>query len=115
MVKRASSKKPFSGYSLEAAKLFGLQIKNARISKRISATELAERAGISRNLVNRVEEGDLGCSIGAYFEIASILAIPLFHSENLPELSIKANRERAIQTLLPHSARQLNTELNDDF
>jgi hypothetical protein len=38
----------------------------------MTAGQLAERAGLSRGLIYRIEKGDLGCAIGAVFEAAAI-------------------------------------------
>jgi DNA-binding XRE family transcriptional regulator len=63
-----------SRHAREAAEMLGLMIRNARVERGQTATEIAERAGVSRGLVHRVERGDMGCSIGAVFEIAAIVA-----------------------------------------
>ena len=38
---------------------------NARVERELTIAEVAERAGISRGLVHRIEHGDMGCSVGA--------------------------------------------------
>jgi len=60
----------YSRYAREAAELFGYLIHNARVEKGLTIAAVAERAGISRGLVHRIEQGDMGCSLGAVFEVA---------------------------------------------
>ena len=58
--------------TIEALTLLADAIKVARREKGMRTQELAERAGISRGLLQRIEQGDAGCSIGAVFEVATI-------------------------------------------
>lgn len=59
--------KSYSRYADEAAELLGTAIRNARIERKLTIADVAERAGISRGLVTRIEKGEMGCSIGAAF------------------------------------------------
>ena len=47
----------YSRYAQNAAELLGLMIRSARIERAITIAEIAERAGISRGLVHRIEIG----------------------------------------------------------
>ena len=71
----------YSRYSREAARLLGLSIRRSRIESGLTIDGLAERAGISRSLVQRIERGDMGCAIGAVFEAAAIVGVPLFDAD----------------------------------
>ena len=51
------STRTYSRYSRDAARLLGMMIRTARIESRLTIEELAERAGVSRGLVYRAEEG----------------------------------------------------------
>lgn len=98
----------------EAAALLGELIRAARIRRKMTARELAERAGVSRGLVSRVEKGDLGVSIGATFEMAVILGVPLFDAE--PErVAERLRMARETNALLPKRAFQAHVEVDDDF
>lgn len=68
-----SIKRTYSRYSRDATALLGGLIREARKERRLTAQELADRAGISRGLLQRIEKGDLKCEIGAVFEVASIV------------------------------------------
>ena len=59
--------RPISRYTQTALELLGQTIRAERIAGRMSAEQLAARAGISRSLLQRVEKGDPGCAIGVVF------------------------------------------------
>jgi len=45
----------YSRYARQAAELRGLMIRNARIERGVTVVDVAERAGLSRGLVHRIE------------------------------------------------------------
>ncbi|WP_025374545.1 helix-turn-helix domain-containing protein [Advenella mimigardefordensis] len=104
----------YSRYSRDAAQLFGLLIRNARIERQLTVEQLAERAGVSRGLVYRAEEGDMGCAIGAVFELATIVGVPLFSADQ-PALALHLANAHKILSLLPRAVRSSRTALKDDF
>ena len=104
----------YSRYAREAAELLGLMIRNARIKRGITAAEVAERAGISRGLVHRIEKGEMGASIGAAFEVAAIIGLRLFEAEPTT-LTRHLSTERDKLTLLPQSVRTAIAKVKDDF
>lgn len=106
--------RPYSRYSQDAVVLLGQAIRRARIEKKITAAELAERAGLSRGLVQRIEKGDPGCSIGAAFEAAAIAGVRLFDADQAT-LTTALGANATILTLLPKSARAAKSEAKDDF
>jgi transcriptional regulator with XRE-family HTH domain len=104
----------YSRYSREAASLLGQMIRLRRIERKLTAQELADRAGISRALLQRVEAGDLSCSIGAVFETAALLGVPLFELDKAGLTArIAWNKDKL--TLLPKSVRKSSNALKDDF
>ena len=104
----------YSRYAREAAELLGLMIRAARIDRNLTIADVAERAGTSRGLVNRIEKGEMGSSIGAAFEVAAILGVRLFEAEPTT-LTRHLSMERSRLTLLPQSARTGPTKVKDDF
>lgn len=103
-----------SRYAQHAIALLGNLIRQARIERRMTIAELAERAGVSRGLVQRAEAGDPGCSLGAVFEMAAILGILLFQEEPADlARTLAATRDRL--TLLPATARPRTLVVDDDF
>lgn len=104
----------YTRYAEEAAELLGILIRNARIESGMTAAELAERAGLSKGLVHRIEKGGMGCSLGAVFEVAAILRIELFEAP--PDtLTRYLGMARDKLTLLPKSVRRRGQVVKDDF
>lgn len=103
-----------SRYANEAVSYLGRLIREARIARKETTAQLAERAGISRGLLQRIERGDPGCSIGAVFETAALVGIRLF---DLDRERLTANNEALARTLtlLPRAARPARSEVKDDF
>ena len=104
----------YSRYAREAAKLLGLMIRNARIERGMTVADVAERAGVSRGLVQRIEKGGMGCSIGAVFEVAAITGLQLFEAEpNTLTRHLSMTQDKL--TLLPKSVRTGAAKVKDDF
>lgn len=106
--------RPYTRQAREAAELLGLSIRTARIERRMTAEDVAQRAGVSRGLVHRIEAGDMGCAIGAAFEVAAIVGAPLFEPEPGP-LSPHIATARDRLALLPRTARARTRAVKDDF
>jgi transcriptional regulator with XRE-family HTH domain len=109
-----SSTKAHSRYCRDAAALLGKLIRTKRIEHKFSEQILAERAGISRSLLQRIEKGELTCSIGSVFEVASIVGIPLFE-EDRNRLQTTLSSYESKLTLLPKAVRKSLKETQDDF
>ncbi len=105
---------PYSRYSADAVQLMSSLIKVARKERKLTTQDLADRAGISRGLVQRIEKGDMKCSIGAVFEVAAILGVRLFDAdENSLSMHIRQSEDRL--ALMPKSIRKKTRVVNDDF
>jgi transcriptional regulator with XRE-family HTH domain len=94
--------------------LLGSIIRAARGKKKMTAQEAADRAGISRGLLQRIEKGDPKCEIGATFEVATILGIKLFDAE-ANSLTKHIRQTEDLLTLLPKSVRKKVKVADDDF
>ena len=103
-----------SHYSRDAALLLGQLIRTARLERKLTAAELAERAGVSRGLVQRIERGDPGCAIGAVFECAALVGVRLFDADQTALNEMVAQNARTL-SLLPKSVRAARIEAKDDF
>ena len=104
----------YSRYSRDAAQLLGQMIRLGRMNRKLTVAEIAERTGVSRGLIQRIERGDMGCAIGAVFEVATIVGIGLFDADQSTlTASISSNRQTL--TLLPKSARPSRKAIKDDF
>lgn len=104
----------YSRYTQEALRLFAGRIKATRLEGSITAQDLAERTGISRDLLYRIEHADPACSIGVVFEVATLLGITLFQSD-YDELILKNKIVEDKLALLPSRARPAKVEVDDDF
>lgn len=104
----------YSSYTQDALMLFGQLIKLGRKSRHFSAAMLAERVGISRATVQKIENGDPSVAIGLVFECAAIVGVTLFNS---PETSITLEIDRLKDklALLPKAIHSIKTEVDDDF
>jgi transcriptional regulator with XRE-family HTH domain len=54
---------------------FGEKLQLARLRRHLTATQVAERAGISRKTLSAIEHGDPGISIGLYCNVLFILGL----------------------------------------
>jgi transcriptional regulator with XRE-family HTH domain len=104
----------YSRYSRDAAALLGSLIREARHARKLTAQELANRAGISRGLLQRIEKGNLKCEIGAVFEVATIVGVKLFDvDESTMTKYLRQTKEKLI--LLAKSVRKKSKVVRDDF
>jgi transcriptional regulator with XRE-family HTH domain len=55
--------------------VFGERLRLARRRRRLSTVLMAERAGISRDTLNRVEKGDPAVSLGTYLRVMRVLGL----------------------------------------
>ena len=104
----------YSRYSRDAAQLLGQMIRLGRMNRKLTVAELAERTGVSRGLIQRIERGDMGCAIGAVFEVAAIVGIGLFDADQSTLTASIASNQQTL-TLLPKSARPSRKAIKDDF
>ncbi|OOG24354.1 transcriptional regulator [Thioalkalivibrio denitrificans] len=104
----------YSKYSREALSLLGKQIRMGRKQRRWSEHALAERAGIARATLQKIEKGDPGCAIGLVFEVAALVGVPLFEADmaGLPRQHERLDDKLA---LLPKAVRPAATAVDDDF
>ena len=106
--------RPYLSATIDAARVLGQQLAIARREQRRTATEVAERAGTTRVTLRRVERGDPAVGMGIYFEVATVLSVPLFGREgrDLAELAAQGQRDLA---LLPARVHVSLGELDDVF
>lgn len=109
-----STARSYSRYAQEATALLGSLIRAARKERKLTAQELADRGGISRGLLQRIEKGDLKCEIGAVFEVATIVGIKLFEADaNTMTRHLRQAHDKL--ALLPKSVRKKTKVIRDDF
>jgi len=59
----------------QVLELVGENIKLARKRRGFTTIQVAERAGIDRKTLYRIEKGDSGVTIGAYFNVLRVLGL----------------------------------------
>lgn len=101
--------------TVNAVQVLGQQLAAARRRQRRTAAEVAERAGVTRVTLRRVERGDPAVAVGIYFEVATVLAVPLFGREgrDLAELAAQGKRDLALLPARIHVADL--DQVDDDF
>lgn len=103
----------YNKYVAETTILLGRLIQLGRKQRRWTEQELADRAGISRATLKKIEKGDLKCEIGLVFELASLTGVTLFEAER-SRLATGIDLVTAKLALLPKSVRA-KREVDDDF
>lgn len=68
----------------------GIDIKSARLRRRITTTLMAERAFVARSTLQKVEQGDPGVSLGVYATVFFILGL----SEPIADLADGCPQQR---------------------
>lgn len=104
----------YSRHTMQAIQLFAALIKTARKKQRWSEAELAERAGISRLTVRKIEQGNPGTELGLYFEVATLLGIPLFSADSNKLAAIVHELDMQL-ALLPKRIDKESSEVFDEF
>ena len=109
-----AKKRIYSKYAKEAAFLLGQQIKLARKKRKWSEANLAERAGISRATLQKIEAGKMTPAIGLVFEVAALVGVHLFEPDN-QRLSASIDLTQSKLALLPKRIREQTKVADDDF
>jgi transcriptional regulator with XRE-family HTH domain len=61
--------------NLKVLKVLGEQIQLARLRRKFSTEQVAERAGISRKTVYNIEQGSPTVAIGSYLQVLFVLGL----------------------------------------
>lgn len=103
----------YSPGTILALKALGTLIQIRRRENNDTALKLAERAGVSRGFIHRVEKGDPRCEIGVVFEIANLLGIPLI-SQDIDIKTVTSTLESKL-AIMPQRVRTTKNVVSDDF
>ncbi len=108
------ARRQYLSQTKNAARTLGLQLAAARRRQRRTAEEIAERAHLTRVTLRRIERGDPDVALGLYFEVATVLSVPLFGAQGreLAELAARGERDLA---LLPSRVDVRLEDVDDDF
>ena len=109
-----AKQRTYSKYAQEASLLMGEQVKLGRKQRHWTEQNLADRAGISRATLQKIERGDMSCAIGLTFEVATLVGVKLFEQGSTP-LSKHLEHTRDKIALLPQRIKSKNKPVQDDF
>ncbi len=108
------SVRTYSRYSKEAIRLFACLIRAGRKEREMTVQEVADRAGISRGLLQRIENGDPKCELGVTIEVAYIVGVKVFDAETTT-LTKNIRQVEEKLALLPKSVRKKAKIVDEDF
>lgn len=101
-------------HTREAMKYLGVEVTARRKERRWTEAQLAERAGISRTTLRKVEQGDPTVAIGTAFDVATLVGVTLFH-----DTAAQVARDRRVVeqrlALMPDRIRVSTKDVFDDF
>jgi transcriptional regulator with XRE-family HTH domain len=97
----------------EALGLLGQLIRVTRIERGLKVQDLADRVGVSRDLIHRIEKGDPRCGIGVVFEAATVLALPLFAADPTRVADERARLDEKLR-LLPKAVHRASGGADGD-
>jgi transcriptional regulator with XRE-family HTH domain len=107
------AKRTYSPYTLKALEILGKMIQLKRKESALTLQGLADRAGVSRSLIQRLETCEPGCEIGVAFEVAHLLGIELFESPMGQSTLIGTLTDKI--ALLPAAVRDSKKEVSNAF
>lgn len=70
----------------DALRVLGMQVRESRIRKNLTAAELAGRSMVSARTVSLIERGDPSVSIGNALTVAMYAGVPLFGADTPSQL-----------------------------
>ena len=109
-----AKERTYSRYTREAGTLLGRLVRLERRQRKWTERELADRAGISRATLQKIEKGDLGVAVGLVFEVAALVGVTLFDAERSSLVAHLARTDDKL-ALLPGAVRKRRKRVDDDF
>jgi transcriptional regulator with XRE-family HTH domain len=110
----ASKKRSYARYTIAAVRLLGALVQLERKSRRMTAQDMADRLGVDRSTLQRLERGDPKVELGLAFEACAMLNIPLFE-EDARGLTMRLDEAGKRLALLPRRVRPRQISISDDF
>ena len=105
----------YSRYTKDAVVLLGKHIQLARKARKITERDFADRVGISRTTLQKIEKGDLKCELGIVFEAATLAGVKLFDVDQNNSFNTKLESVNDKLALLPKSIRKQHEDVDDAF
>lgn len=104
----------YSQTVLDAARLLGSQVRQGRLARHWTVQDLAERAGISKNTLVKVEHGDPSVAFGTALDLAVLVGVPLFYDDRV-RLSAESRLAQAQTALIAQRVRPSRDAPDYDF
>lgn len=104
----------YSRYGLEGLALLGKMIRLGRMQRRLTSEDLAERIGVSRSTLRRIERGDPKVEVGLMFEAAAVVGVKLFDTDEKGIAALSSRTDDRI-AVLPKHVYKANEQVDDDF
>ena len=70
-----TKKSPIFPQAKKILEAFGENIKLARLRRKLSMEQVAQRAGIGRSTLVKIEKGDDSVSMGSYFQVLFVMRL----------------------------------------
>ncbi len=112
---KKKKERTYSRHTKDAAILLGKHIQLGRKERAQTEMDLAERADISRATLQKIEKGDPKCELGLYFEVATIVGVPLFGMDSTTSFVMSIDRANDKLSLLPKSIHKKKKVVDDAF
>lgn len=107
-------KRTYSRYTDDSLALLGKMIRLGRLQHRLTGQELADRIGVSRSTLQRMERGDAKVEVGLMFEAAALVGIKLFDTDEKGLRALAGRTDDRI-ALLPRHVYKGRKQVIDDF
>ena len=110
----ATHKRTYARYTREGVTLLGKMIRLGRKQRKMTEHELAERLGIARSTLQRMEKGDPKVEVGLMFEAAAIVGVKLFDEDEKGITALSSRTDDRI-ALLPKHIYKTGKRVDDEF
>jgi transcriptional regulator with XRE-family HTH domain len=100
-------------------KKLGETINLARRNKGWRQADLAERVGVARQTIAKIEQGDAKVTMGCYISVTWMLKIPIFFSDEESEFTDNTILNNIISHLQQQAKKRIRTQkdkpIDDNF